>query len=256
MRKQTLKWIKPFVTAFLIVITSVSTQAATDDWLGYKTVNQASMSGLPQKHTQFVQSVLNSTDKINKAILQDRERLTKLHSQYQQNKRLSKSDERWLYALAEEYKVARPNVNSKTTWQELNKRVDIVPVSLVLAQAIQESGWGTSKLAKKANNYFGQQCYHRGCGVPASHSRRSYHEMARYDSIHEAISTYVHNLNSNHAYRKMRDIRFNQRQNKEQINSLVLVNGLTAYSELGGRYVAKIKSVVKSLHLQRFDKFV
>jgi Bax protein len=256
MRKQTVKRIKTFVSVFLIVISFVSSQAWAGDGLASKPVKQASLQGLPQKHQPFVQSVLNSTNKVNKSILQDRERLTKLHKQYQQDKKLSRSDEKWVYALATEYKVAHPNIKNSSTWNELNKRVDIVPASLVLAQAIQESGWGTSNLARNANNYFGQQCYHRGCGVKASHSPRSYHEMARYDSIHDAIDTYVHNLNSNHAYRKMRDIRFSQRQSNQKINSLALVNGLTAYSELGNRYVAKIKSVVSHLRLQRFDSFV
>ena len=257
MQKQLLKRMKSLLIGFLVVGSlTFSFQAVAEDWLNYKTVTETSMSGLPQKHSQFVKSVLNSTDKVNQTILHDRERLQTLQKQHASGKVLSNADQRWFAQLATQYKIAAPSVDKPATWQELNKRVDIVPVSLVLAQAIQESGWGTSNLAKKANNYFGQQCYSRGCGVYSPHSSRSYHEMAKYESIHEAINTYVHNLNSNNAYRKMRDIRFSERANNQKINSLALVNGMTAYSELGGRYVAKIKSVVSNLKLQRFDRVV
>ena len=39
---------------------------------------------------------------------------------------------------------------------KLKRRVDIVPPSLALAQAAEESGWGTSRFAIKGNSLFGQ----------------------------------------------------------------------------------------------------
>ncbi len=254
MQEQLLKQVKRIVTMGLFIGSLCLVAPAMAQAADYKTVSDASLSGLPQQHSAFVKSVLSSADKANQSILHDRERLQKLQKQHEQGKALSNADQRWVTNLATSYKVAAPSVEKSATWQELNKRVDIVPPSLVLAQAIQESGWGKSSLAKRANNFFGQRCYHKGCGVSTSTSSRS--GYAKYSSIHEAINTYMHNLNSNNAYRKMREIRFSQRSNNQMINSLALVNGMTAYSELGGGYVAKIKSVVSRLQLQRFDRVV
>lgn len=206
------------------------------------------------KHATFVKSVIDNAGKTNQQILNERGKLLALQSEYNRSHTLSASDTAWLNNLADEYKVASPQLSSPVTWKELDKRVDIVPVSLVLAQAIQESGWGNSSVARKGNNYFGQECFSRGCGITgAHHYRGSYYEMAKYDDISEAITTYIHNLNSNRAYRLMREIRYNERTHHKSVNSIELVNGLTAYSQLGSHYIAAIKNVVTHLNLQKFD---
>ncbi|MFN7097027.1 MAG: glucosaminidase domain-containing protein, partial [Gammaproteobacteria bacterium] len=202
-------------------------------------------------------SVLDSTIKTNQQILLERKQLLALQTQYKSGKSLSASDTSWLNKLADEYKISSPDLSSNTTWQELDKRVDIVPASLVLAQAIQESGWGTSQVARYAHNYFGQECFSHGCGVDTGRNwHGSYYEMAKFVSVDDAISSYIHNLNSNNAYKLMRNIRYSERLQKEKINSMALVNGLKAYSELGNRYIYAIKNVVNHLNLQQFDNVV
>ena len=49
-----------------------------------------------------------------------------------------------------EYKVKRGNID------KLKNRMDIIPVSIALAQAAKESGWGTSRFALEGNAIFGQ----------------------------------------------------------------------------------------------------
>lgn len=206
------------------------------------------------KHAVFVQSVIDNAGQTNQQILSNRAKLLSLQSQYKRTQSLSASDTMWINNLADEYKVTSPKLSSPATWQELDKRVDIVPVSLVLAQAIQESGWGSSRVARFGHNYFGQECFSHGCGITGGHRYRgSYYEMAKYSDISEAINTYIHNLNSNRAYRLMREIRYNERTQHKSVNSIELVNGLTAYSQLGSHYIAAIKKVVTRFNLQKFD---
>ncbi|NNM58875.1 MAG: hypothetical protein HKM04_03585 [Legionellales bacterium] len=225
--------------------TSESVQSST------KPIATKQFSG---KHATFVQSVLDNADQTNQQILNDRKKLLSLQSEYKRTQSLSASDSMWINNLADEYKVAAPKLSDSATWQELDKRVDIVPVSLVLAQAIQESGWGSSPVARFGHNYFGQECFSRGCGITGGHHYRgNYYEMAKFTDISEAISTYIHNLNSNKAYRVMREIRYLERKQNKSIDSIELVNGLTAYSQLGSHYIAAIKKVVTHLNLQKFD---
>lgn len=243
-----------FATLLAVPFLAVAIQAsALDNWVTKDNrANQELFSNFSGDHARFVRSVLSHTDEVNQAILQDRERLLSLQTQYEHTQQLSAGADEWLNKLADEYKLDNFSVASKSSWNELVSRVDIIPASLVLAQAIQESGWGTSRIARQANNFFGQECFQRGCGVSASHGGH----YSTYDDMGDAINTYIHNLNSNRAYRAMRTIRLNERQQHQQINSLALVNGMTAYSELRGRYISSIKSLVAKFKLQQFDKFV
>jgi Bax protein len=254
MQKQLFKRNKVFFATLLAVpFLAVTIQAsAVENWFTKdNTANQELFSNFSGEHARFVRSVLSNTDQVNQAILQDRERLLSLQAQYEQTQQISAGANDWLTKLANEYKLDNFTITNKANWNELISRVDIIPASLVLAQAIQESGWGTSRLARDSNNFFGQECFQHGCGVSARHTHYS-----TYDDMGDAISTYIHNLNSNRAYQAMRRIRLSERQQHQKINSLALVDGMTAYSELRGRYIASIKSLVFKFKLQQFDKFV
>jgi len=86
--------------------------------------------------------------------------------------------------------------------------VDTIPPSLALAQAANESAWGTSRFARQAHNYYGQWCFEKGCGiVPDRRDANKSHEVAAFDSPRESVARYLHNLNSNSAYKSLRDIR-------------------------------------------------
>lgn len=243
---QTLRKASFFAGFCLIFCLSFNAAAYASSTLSNQINTQFSSS-----HAEFVESILTSTNETNRDILDDRKELLSLETDYQNGKTLSTRNINWLESLAQVYKVNNPDFTSKRTWNELNKRVDIIPPSLVLAQAIEESGWGNSQLAKRANNYFGQRCGSSVCHENSKYT--SYRGYASYRDIDEAISTYIHNLNSNAAYNKMRDIRYNERNNNEKINSTELVNGLNAYSVLRQSYVGKIKSVVRRFNLQQFD---
>ena len=207
------------------------------------------------RQANFVLSILESTDKTNVSIMKERSELLALQATYQTEHTLSPGQFSWLRALAENYHISAPDFKYKETWKKLDSQVDIIPPSLVLAQAIQESGWGRSDVANKGHNYFGQECFSRGCGFGHGHSMRGhYYEMAEFKSIDDAINHYIHNLNTNKAYRTMWNIRYHERSmNGGSIDSIALVNGLLSYSELGGHYVATIKKLVYHLNLQTFD---
>jgi len=205
--------------------------------------HQHSISG---EHQQFVNSMLSSANNANAAILKDRVKLLALDAQYQKSHALSSSETKWLKNLAAEYKAPSTNFNNHATWVELEKRVDVIPPSLALGQSIQESGWGSSYLARDAHNYFGQEC---------GSSRSCYgHTHYRYfGSETAAVQAYMHNLNSNNAYRSVRDTRYAERTQHQKPNSLAMANGLTHYSILKGRYISTIKSVIKNYNLQKYD---
>ena len=124
-------------------------------------------------------------------------------------------------------------------------RVDIIPASLVLAQAANESAWGTSRFTLEGNNIFGQWCYEEGCGiVPRRRAAGATHEVRRFETIEEAVAAYFVNINTNPVYQYLRELRAQMRVQQLELNPLVLAFGLGRYSERGGNYIDEVQSII------------
>jgi|TARA_B110000902_G_scaffold242894_1_gene294655 Bax protein len=128
---------------------------------------------------------------------------------------------------------------------ELLVRVDVIPPSLVLAQSANESAWGTSRFAKQGNNFFGQWCYSKGCGlVPLQRNAGTKHEVRKFDSPQQSVGGYIFNLNTGRAYSSLRKKRAIARANDDLPSGHDLASGLTKYSERGDEYVKEIRSMI------------
>ena len=157
----------------------------------------------------------------------------------------------WLHKLAQHYKVNDENIN--TLINALLLRVDIIPVSLVLAQAAIESGWGSSRFALEGNNLFGQWCFKKGCGiVPQSRQEDKQHEVADFKSINASVRAYLRNLNTFPAYQELRKLRSIDRGKSGHINANSLVQGLEHYSEQGEVYTDKVFKLMRQNKLSTF----
>jgi len=164
-------------------------------------------------------------------------------------------DERKLADLAIQYRVKNFTIDDEESWQKLLKRVDVLPPSLVLAQAANESAWGTSRFAKVANNYFGQWCYEKGCGfVPMQRSAGEVHEVAAFDTPVASLESYMNNLNSHPAYQLLRDIRAQRRKQNQPITGSALAAGLIKYSQRGEEYIEEIRAMIKFNALNKYNQ--
>lgn len=216
-------------------------------------ISNVTMAATPPQHQQFIKSVLAYANNANQNIIEQRQHFDKIEKSYQKHHQLSSQDQQWLTQLAKQYKVTG-DIHQAKTWQTLKKRVDIIPPSLIIAQAANESAWGTSRFAKQGNNYFGQWCYTPGCGiVPLRRSPGRTHEVKKFATPEASITAYMKNLNTNHAYVKLRDLRYQQRQTQQQIDGLNLANGLAHYSERGQGYVNSIQHIIKKYQLSQYD---
>ena len=167
---------------------------------------------------------------------------------------LSNDDKEWVSTLRKYHKLKVMDDYTTTDLTDLLNRVDIIPASLVLAQAANESAWGTSRFATQGNNFFGQWCFRKGCGlVPVSRNTDADHEVRKFHDARESVFAYIDNLNANRAYRKLRATRLSARQKQEEITGLSLANGLEHYSERGQAYVEEIKGLINYNKLWRFN---
>ena len=164
------------------------------------------------------------------------------------NNELSASE---LDKLAKKYRIEKP-----TSKEDLLLVIDILPPSLVLAQAANESNWGRSRFAEDFNNYFGIWCFKKGCGVvPNKRDKNASHEVASFKSLKECIDYYVLNINRSYAYEDLRLLRKEQREDSNAITGILLADGLANYAYPGNEYIDSIKSVIQYNQLERYDFF-
>lgn len=125
------------------------------------------------------------------------------------------------------------------------RRVDIIPKELALIQAAKESAWGTSRFARIGLNFFGQWCYKKGCGmVPKRRNFEAIHEVAAFKSVRAAVNSYFKNINTHSAYKGLRTIRENLRDQAKPVSAIELTHGLMAYSERGEVYIEELNKMI------------
>ena len=169
--------------------------------------------------------------------------------------KISENDQAWLKKEADLYGLDDFDPLNNQHQQALEQRIDIIAVSLALAQGANESAWGTSRFARKANNYFGQWCFTSGCGlVPKQRSAGATHEVRSFAHPYNSVQSYIHNLNSHRTYQKLRDIRYKARQKNQFPSGEQMAKGLVNYSARKGEYVSELQQMIRYNKLSRFDQ--
>lgn len=167
---------------------------------------------------------------------------------------LDESETNWLEQQAERLRVDE-EPGSDEMFRRLRSRIDVIPPSLVMAQAANESAWGTSRFALVGNNLFGQWCFSRGCGVvPQGREEGKTHEVAAFDSPYRSIRSYIQNLNRHPSYQMVRDLRRKARESGRFASGTSLAAGLVSYSERGEEYISEIRSMISFNKLADYDR--
>ena len=159
----------------------------------------------------------------------------------------SNSDKKWLKEKFKQYGVKNNDLAT------LKIRMDEIPVSLAIAQAAKETGWGSSRFAQEGNALFGQWTW-SGDGIkPAAVDKDAKHKVARFKVLKASVKAYQRNLNTHSSYKEFRKERAIQRDNYGKLNSLELVKYLDKYAETGVEYTKILKKIIRQNYLTEFD---
>lgn len=196
---------------------------------------------IKQKKKAFFAYLLPMIEYANQKIQLERERLVTIADK----KSPSQPDINYLKRLTDKYEED-PELPSDQLTLALLKKIDTIPPSLVLAQAANESAWGTSRFARKANNLFGQWCFKKGCGLVPKHRKSgSKHEVRKFISPLASVENYMLNINYHRAYNSIREIRQTLRDQQSPVTGEKLATGLINYSERREAYVDEIKNMIR-----------
>lgn len=211
--------------------------------------------GLSNRKENFLTPLLDNLLAENRAILSDRARIDSIREQMSQNKVIDRSDFDFLKNVAAYYEMAPNQRSNPRFFDDLLARVDIVPVSLALAQAALESGWGQSGSARHDHNYFGMTCNTPQCSGPPSNSAADAPDLRfrRFGNSQASIRHYLHTLNTHSAYSDFRARRAVLRLQDKEPEGLALADGLKNYSVMGDAYVRDIKGIIRFNHLDILD---
>ena len=177
--------------------------------------NFGALHNFQRRQQVFVAFLLPLGRNANRAVLWQRQKLQQLYGFWQRHHQLAASKQAWVTQLAKSYGMPDFKDGHHAGWLQLLARVDIVPLSMMLAQAANESAWGTSRFAQQANNLFGRWCFSDGCGlVPARRPQGASYEVKVFATAYASVQDYVRTLNTNRAYAAFRQLRAKMRQRK------------------------------------------
>ncbi len=195
------------------------------------------------KKETFIKIVLPLIVAENEKILDDREKLKML----KEKKFTSDLEKQWLRQKLLEYKV------KKGKFDELMYRMDMIPVSIALAQAAKESGWGTSRFALEGNAIFGQWTW-SGQGIaPLNRESDKNHKILKFPILRASVKAYKNNLNTHKSYAKFREKRKQLRDKNKRITGLALTGTLKNYAQTGSEYTKILNQIITQNRLSDFE---
>jgi len=196
-----------------------------------------------QKRELFIKIILPLILDENLKITEDRKKLFKVLS-----KNFNTVGERvWLKRRFNEYKIDDGDL------AKLKMRMDIVPVSIAIAQAANESGWGTSRFALEGNALFGQWTWSKQGISPKNKDPNQSHKVLQFQVLKASVKAYKNNLNTHNAYKNFREARAKLRQENKEIIGTELTKYLKRYASIGEKYVVILDDIIRKNSLTDFD---
>ena len=191
----------------------------------------------------FIQIILPLIIKENNNIKLDRKKLFNILNKSKN----TKVEKIWLNSKFKKYGVANKDLST------LKIRMDEVPVSMAIAQAAKETGWGTSRFAQEGNALFGQWTW-SGEGIkPSDADTDSTHKVMKFKILQASVKAYQRNLNTHSSYKDFRSARAELRDEGKKLDSMILTEYLDKYAEIGKEYVRVLQQIIKQNNLTDFD---
>ena len=191
----------------------------------------------------FLQIVLPLVLQENNNIRLDRKRLFSIINKSNN----TNVEKKWLEKKYKQYGI--PSKDLLT----LKIRMDEIPVSLALAQAAKETGWGTSRFAQEGNALFGQWTWSGEGLKPKEADESEGHKVMKFNILQASVRAYQRNLNTHKTYREFRLARAQLRDEGRKLDSIVLSKYLDEYAETGQEYVKILRKIIDQNNLKDFD---
>ncbi len=197
-----------------------------------------------KRKDMFIKIVLPLIVKENTKIRIDRKRLFAILNKNSN----TDIEKKWLQKKYKQYGVRQNDLYT------LKVRMDEIPVSLAIAQAAKETGWGTSRFALKGNALFGQWTWSGDGLKPKNAEDGKDHKVMKFHSLQLSVRAYLRNLNTHSSYKNLRKARTQLRDQNKPLDSLILSVHLDKYAETGNQYIEVLQKIIEQNNLKDFDE--
>ncbi len=191
----------------------------------------------------FIQIILPLILEENKNINLDRKRLFSIINKSNN----TNTEKKWLEKKYRQYGIPSRDLSI------LKRRMDVVPVSLAIAQAAKETGWGTSRFAQQGNALFGQWTWSGDGLKPKDAEKNEGHKVMKFNVLQASVRAYQRNINTHSSYEDFRLARAKLRDLGEPLDSMILSEYLDKYAETGNEYVKVLQKIIQQNNLKDFD---
>ena len=191
----------------------------------------------------FIQIVLPLILQENNNIRLDRKKLFSIINKSNN----TKLEKKWLNKKYKQYGIPSKDLST------LKIRMDEIPVSLAIAQAAKETGWGTSRFAQEGNALFGQWTWSGEGLKPKDADESKGHKVMKFNVLQASVRAYQRNINTHKTYKEFRFIRAQLRDSGKPLDSIILSEYLDKYAETGQKYVQILQQIIKQNQLKDFD---
>ncbi len=197
-----------------------------------------------KRKEMFIKIILPLIVKENSKIRIDRKRLFTILNKNSN----TDIEKKWLEKKYKQYGVRKNDLST------LKVRMDEIPVSLAIAQAAKETGWGTSRFALKGNALFGQWTWSGEGLKPKNADQGKDHKVMKFHSLRLSVRAYLRNLNTHSTYKNLRKARTKFRNQNRTLDSIILSKHLDKYAETGNKYIEVLQKIIEQNNLKDFDE--
>ncbi len=201
-----------------------------------------SIRSTKKKKETFLKILLPLIVAENEKIKRDKKYLLKILKENNKPK-----NQKWINKKYRDYRVSKKNIN------ELIEKMDVIPISIALAQAAKESGWGTSRFALEGNAIFGQWTW-KGEGIePLEKTGDQNHKILKFPLLRASVKAYITNLNTHNGYKDFRKKRLELRKQNKPLVGRALIDELDNYAQTGKEYTKVLRQIIDQNDLDEFE---
>ncbi len=210
----------------------------------YENVTMLSKLNLKERKSKFVDVILPAILNVRYKLLQKEKKVKSILADTEEGDKLAQEDSLYIYDLMKEYRVEKPD--------ELLLAIHPHPASIALAQAALESGWGSSRFFKEANNIFGIWSFNKDepriRAVFSRGAKAVY--LKKYDNLMLSVKDYFKVIGKGRVYGDFR------RKRIQTDNVFELIWYLKYYSEKRSQYVILLRNVIVANDFTSYDHYV
>ena len=208
------------------------------------------------KKQLFIKMMLTIALKVDEEIELERKDFLSIYEKIEKEEPLSKEDKIKIDGFAKKYRTKSKFSDDRkypVLVKSLFNKIDILPPSMVIAQAIEESGWGTSRFARLGNALFGEWSWDGTGMIPRGREKGEIYRVKTFKTTLDSVRSYMRNINSHKNYYQLRIKRKEARYRNMVFSGYDFAGALHGYSQKGSDYVDSIRKIIKRNNLSDFD---